>query len=296
MASQGHRPPSLTPSVKAAFMRQGLCFRCGVKGHIAKVCQGHTTQFSMNKAVQTTSLTADGRYCVQNGLCFRCKQPGHKQDDLKSCPEGHRAIFPFLKLAREVRNLVYEHYDLDWNKSVEFVRKEVNNHYFNIRQGRVPAVPPPLPCFKRTPKILLLNRQITSEALEGLRKKPLIFNLHDHDDYYVFGGSLYHPNHFFGAIGLNTLRCVPQIEFHFNREILLAASDIVRRFCIIISRTNIVHIPLRIVIGDGNSIYNYTNGAWHYVMFSHYLDEMFLRREKYHSDIYVVEVEALDRV
>ncbi|KAK4990065.1 hypothetical protein LTR66_006903 [Elasticomyces elasticus] len=74
--------------------------------------------------------------------------------------------FPFLKLPTEVRELIYN-YSANWNDvSVELP------HFLNDwkqhgkpRYGRL-----------TTPTVLLINRQITSEALRILHKKRFVFN------------------------------------------------------------------------------------------------------------------------
>lgn len=88
---------------------------------------------------------------------------------------------PFLRLARELRDMIYD-YAADWN-DINAAMSEFKNArleaytedflHFNVNvmksyDDKLPA--------RTTPTILLLCRQITAEALDILRKKPLILN------------------------------------------------------------------------------------------------------------------------
>lgn len=79
----------------------------------------------------------------------------------------------FLDLPREIRDQIYG-YCLDWNDGVAHMRRRREENASGNRVGldkilsRTPAI--------STPHVLLLNRKITSEALDVLRCKPLIID------------------------------------------------------------------------------------------------------------------------
>ncbi|KAI9688282.1 MAG: hypothetical protein M1820_010294 [Bogoriella megaspora] len=67
----------------------------------------------------------------------------------------------FLSLPREIRDQIYD-YTCDWNNAtirIENIKDRLWEH--NTRS---------------TPNVLLLNRQITSEAVQRLRRKPLFYS------------------------------------------------------------------------------------------------------------------------
>ena len=86
--------------------------------------------------------------------------------------------FPFLALSAELRNAVYE-YAIDWpDLSIAFERiaTDPGLAYDQDASKSLPLCTFPKPHFeeKTTPSLLLVNRQITAEALEILYVKPLI--------------------------------------------------------------------------------------------------------------------------
>ncbi|KAF1988372.1 hypothetical protein K402DRAFT_34251 [Aulographum hederae CBS 113979] len=98
-------------------------------------------------------------------------------------------IFPFLSIPGELRNMIYK-FSVDWNDSQDRMAKLLED----TRSGKVPCphidnpiddLPPPPGHLKHcppypkhtTPTVLLINRQITGEALWVLHKKPLRFHI-----------------------------------------------------------------------------------------------------------------------
>ncbi|KAF2422433.1 hypothetical protein EJ08DRAFT_653120 [Tothia fuscella] len=106
-------------------------------------------------------------------------------------------IFPFLDLPGELRNRVYT-LSLDWNRihgpitAVETVHSEENQRspeadYMQTQSRRRAAHEAAADAlFKKlhTPPILLLNKQITAEALHILHQVPLIFTYRSVGDAY----------------------------------------------------------------------------------------------------------------
>lgn len=74
----------------------------------------------------------------------------------------------FLDLPRELRDTIYS-YSADWSGISTQIKQNMENWGRRVRN-------PPRP-FLKTPTILLLNRQITSEAEEVLQAKPLNLSL-----------------------------------------------------------------------------------------------------------------------
>lgn len=81
----------------------------------------------------------------------------------------------FLDLPPELRNMIYEMV-LGYN-GVEAYYNKLHRHLMNRTQDldKRPRPRQPLPC-KRTPTILLLNKQIFSEASFILQKRGVIFH------------------------------------------------------------------------------------------------------------------------
>ncbi|EON66050.1 hypothetical protein W97_05293 [Coniosporium apollinis CBS 100218] len=88
---------------------------------------------------------------------------------------------PFLRLARELRDMIYG-YAADWNDinaaMREFKKARLEAYaedFLHSNVNGMKSYADKLPA-RTTPNILLLCRQITAEALDTLRKKPLILD------------------------------------------------------------------------------------------------------------------------
>jgi len=94
---------------------------------------------------------------------LRTSKPQHVSQDITK-------HFPFLHLPQELRDEIYW-YCLDYNDGMEnlftFLKENVKKEMIN---GTIKTSSPRA----MTPNVLLLNRQITAEALQILRKKPLV--------------------------------------------------------------------------------------------------------------------------
>lgn len=75
---------------------------------------------------------------------------------------------PFLRLPGELRNQIYDGL-LNWNEASNRFNKRIQAQ-ITLNADRL------MPPQKRTPSILLLNRQITSEARAILHKKPIVID------------------------------------------------------------------------------------------------------------------------
>lgn len=99
------------------------------------------------------------------------------ESDTRVLNGATKPLSPLLALSSELRNIIYD-YALSWpDLSVAF--QEIEGSLSPRQSVSGPLCSIPKPRFStfgelRTPTILLLNRQITSEALEILREKPLI--------------------------------------------------------------------------------------------------------------------------
>ena len=82
-------------------------------------------------------------------------------------------VLDIFVLAREIRDQVYEH-ACDWNDGCLALKKYQKTWKAYLDNSSLPR--PSWPELS-TPTILLLNHQITSEAVEVLRKKPLVIDL-----------------------------------------------------------------------------------------------------------------------
>ena len=85
---------------------------------------------------------------------------------------------PFLALPLELRNEIYK-YALDWPRFESFKRTQLEDvSYRKAISASAPLCMVPIPLVDKmtTPSILLVSRQVTSEALAILYKRPLVLS------------------------------------------------------------------------------------------------------------------------
>ena len=236
-------------------LRLGQCFRCGEEGHRAcdkGMCrqwqeqEAHKARNNKNADSKNNDKESGDKkiprqllwswrrrkYCLQHNLCFRCKEQGHRWYHFDLCPcksdfgRGFNYKSPplrtmtmsFLDLPREIRDMVYG-YTCDWNDAFSKYRRQVRVHESLLIQHpdryRGTYIPLPKPDQLSTPSVLLLNRQITSEAYQVLEKIPLVLTctMDEHDQ---LRGTLWRSEvrHFFGKA---TIRRIPKIELLVER-------------------------------------------------------------------------------
>ncbi|GAV71565.1 zf-CCHC domain-containing protein, partial [Cephalotus follicularis] len=85
--------------VKDCWLKNKLCMRCGVTGHVMKNCTGDLPQQTANCGTPGQGSNAEAGACYhcgrkghlqkdcwrKNGLCLRCGTPGHA---VKDCPKS----------------------------------------------------------------------------------------------------------------------------------------------------------------------------------------------------------------
>ena len=146
-------------------------------------------------------------------------------------------MFPFLSLPAELRIQVYN-YAIDWNDAL-WVQRKYKNHsstkeyiigeecanvrplWTNTLQKHMSPTPNSI---LRTPTILLLNRQITVEAQDVLKKKPLLINgpekikptLHNYYAIQEAAHREFQQPGIFEFISHNTLSVVPHVKLRFT--------------------------------------------------------------------------------
>ncbi|KAF2236887.1 hypothetical protein EV356DRAFT_530775 [Viridothelium virens] len=127
--------------------------------------------------------------CIRYNECFRCEQKGHRWYHFGLCPLKAPSRYvvdyritllrpmtiSFLDLPPELRDMIYRD-ACDWNHAVSGYSRLLSNHErmleANPRKYKDTYVPLRQPL--HTPTVLLLNRQIFSEAFEILKKTPLV--------------------------------------------------------------------------------------------------------------------------
>ena len=161
------------------------------------------------------------RRCLRLGLCCRCKRFGHKWYHFALCPNAaqnqpvvdykkiplKQMTISFLDLPRELRDIIYG-LVCDWNNAIsDYTRPILKLERLKEQHSSYSGVTIPLPDRLSTPPLLLLNRQISSEAFEHLNKMPLVLPYYDRplpnllDDYLLWR-----------LFGYNTLSRIPTIE------------------------------------------------------------------------------------
>ncbi|KAI9693268.1 MAG: hypothetical protein M1822_005264 [Bathelium mastoideum] len=91
---------------------------------------------------------------------------------LQPVPNTTTDIFPFATLPRELRDKIYD-LSVDWNEAIDVFKKTARVNISGRKAGKCSEFQDDVSIVLATPTILLLNRQITTEALIIFRKKPL---------------------------------------------------------------------------------------------------------------------------
>lgn len=138
-----------------------------------------------------------------------------------------------LNLPRELRDLIYEHYGVDWSsingamrsleddvESVVFKDRTRKSFYYNAARETARHLPDGIVSLapRSTPHLLLICRQVTDEALDFLHKKPLTVG----PPLALVPGMLW-PLQVTAFISSSTLRCV--------RHLVLDPDDRGRSWC-----------------------------------------------------------------